>query len=156
MAIITPEQNPVLCPQHGSGQYQDSLTCPACRILAKQFLYWAAFQVPKSYSVVAFTGSSGSAFGYWFADEFGLTPVQIFKEGEYRHGKNKKLDRYKTAYSAEGWVFLDDFIATGATLRRVQEEMGSKPRAVICYMPSSVSTSRAEDLGIHTLITRPQ
>lgn len=65
---------------------------------------------------IAFTGSSGAAIGFYLATRFKLPCIYVRKGGEQSHGFPIECNATGETHN---YMIADDFISSGATVRRV-------------------------------------
>lgn len=72
--------------------------------------------VPEMPDAIAFTGSSGAAIAFPLAAKYRLPLIMVRKDHEKSHG-------YKVDCNYSGviknYIIVDDFVATGASVRRI-------------------------------------
>lgn len=118
------------------------------RVYGKEFLTLVPLAVKKLRSImrqhrfdaIAFTGSSGAALAYPLSYLMKLPLIHVRKgESHYSGGK------IEGTISSKRYVIVDDFIETGASMKRIikainSELDGAKPVAICLYAGSGKST----------------
>jgi orotate phosphoribosyltransferase len=134
------------------------------KVYSKQFLKLVPRAVKKLQSImrkhpfdaIAFTGSSGAALAYPLS-YFLKIPLIHVRKGASHYGGGK----IEGTISSKRYVIIDDFIETGASIRRVirtvnSELEGAKPVAICLY--SSTRTDGFDNKGkyipVFTITTR--
>lgn len=88
------------------------------------------------FDTLAFTGTSGAAVGFAVGAATG-TPVTFIRKPQRSHFHGGDIEGM---LGTKTYVFIDDFISSGATYRRVQKKMGkSKCVGAILYVGSNKS-----------------
>lgn len=86
---------------------------------------------------LAFTGLSGCALAFGILSRIDIPLIYVRKDNEDSHGRPIEA----TPGTYESYVFIDDLISTGRTVKRVRNkllEKGLMCEAVLSYMPSEV------------------
>lgn len=105
----------------------------------------AAIRMRKviDYDAFAFTGTSGAAMAYILSAELGVPLLCVRKETDNSH--YVKGHGYLEGYvKAEQYVFVDDFISSGDTFRRVREVVESKLHRAKCVGAILYTSTRAD------------
>lgn len=77
----------------------------------------------------------------------GVKPLHVLKHNEQAHSNHVRGLGYAEEFTRP-WVFIDDFVANGSTLRRVTEEIGSAPAVLLLYMWTSDTPQLRQHLTI--------
>jgi orotate phosphoribosyltransferase-like protein len=72
------------------------------------------------FDAIAFTGCSGSAIAYILAMEYQVPLIYIRRENERSHGFRVEGTAGQGIYR---YLIVDDFVSTGATVRRIIKEI---------------------------------
>ena len=94
---------------------------------------FAAFAKNTPVDAVAFTGSSGCAIGFHLAAQYNQTCIYVRKVGEKTHGSPVECNTIKEVCT---YMIVDDFMSSGATVRRIIREV---PRRIRTPVKNSVS-----------------
>lgn len=106
-----------------------------------------AIKRKHSFDAIAFTGSSGAALAYPLSYLLKMPLIHV-RKGTSHYGKGK----IEGTISSKRYIIIDDFIETGASIRRVINAINSelssdtKPAAICLY-----SSSRTNDFTYKTL-----
>lgn len=106
---------------------------------------------------IAFTGSSGAAMAYILSAELGIPLICVRKETDNSH-YTKSHGVLEGFVKAQRYVFVDDFISSGETFRKVKEVVeGKLYRAqcvgIILYAASRKDHDRVIDGKNHSIFT---
>ena len=77
------------------------------------------FRKDTPFDAIAFTGVSGAAMAFPLSFALGIPLLCVRKGGENSHSPYK----VEGDYAARRYVIVDDFISTGNTMRRIQEDL---------------------------------
>jgi adenine/guanine phosphoribosyltransferase-like PRPP-binding protein len=104
-------------------------------------------QIP--FDAIAFTGTSGAAMAYILSAEMGIPLICVRKETDNSHYV-KGHGHLEGFVQAKRFAFVDDFISSGSTFRRVKEVITSKmPKAecvgIILYAATRQDYERTFD-----------
>jgi orotate phosphoribosyltransferase len=115
------------------------------KVYGKQFLKLVPLVVKKlrtikrrhPFDAIAFTGSSGAALAYPLSYLLKLPLIHVRKETSHYSG-----GKIEGTISSKRYVIVDDFIETGASIKRVVKAIDSeldeaKPVAILLYSSSS-------------------
>lgn len=96
------------------------------------------------FDAIAFTGSSGCAIAFPLALKYELPLMYVRKEKEKSHGGEIEINK---GIILKRYVFVDDFIATGATVRRVKDSIDRLAKLYKFPEPEMVCVYVFEDSG---------
>lgn len=100
--------------------------------LAKKTVHAARRMMEKvPFDSIAFTGSSGAAMAYILSAELRIPLMCVRKESDNSH-YTKSHGCFEGFLKAQRYAFVDDFISSGSTFRRVREVVESKMPNAIC------------------------
>lgn len=106
------------------------------------------FGIPQDFDTLVGTGVSGAVIVPTLARLLGVDFAIVRKENDGSHGWHKI-----EGVMGERWLFVDDLVSSGATVRRVQQliqEMFPQSVAVGAYLYHSKEFNPANDMGRET------
>lgn len=117
------------------------------------------FRKHTPFDAIAFTGVSGAALAFPLSFALGIPLLCVRKQGESSHSPYK----VEGDYSAERYVIVDDFISSGSTVNRIQDDIESEisgvPELVGLYLYKDAGNYSWTDIHnneIPVLPTEPQ
>lgn len=85
------------------------------------------FRKQNYFDSIAFSGYSGAAFAYPISYKLKIPLICVRKENESSHyARYKTSNKVEGFYSAKKYLILDDFMATGLTIRRILKNIDAK------------------------------
>lgn len=80
------------------------------------------FKLKQPFDAIAFTGTSGAAVAYPLSFLLGIPLICIRKDKRSHYGNGL----YEGICGIEGYIIVDDFFASGKTIKRVIKEIKSE------------------------------
>ena len=77
----------------------------------------------SKYDTIVFTGYSGSALAYILSKELNIPLICVRKSNERSHFVNDGSGLLEGSLDCQRYIIVDDFIASGRTVRRISEVM---------------------------------
>jgi adenine/guanine phosphoribosyltransferase-like PRPP-binding protein len=104
------------------------------------------FKKKTSFDAIAFTGTSGAGIAFPLSYFLKLPLLHIPKSGVYRHSANS----LEGTVNSKKYVIVDDFIASGDTVRRIERTISTqttaKPVAIFLFASRGLPNY---SLGLH-------
>lgn len=114
----------------------------------KDYLERAVDLFPESIykmpDAIAFTGSSGAAIAFPLAARYKLPLIMIRKDGDQCHGASLECNYHGRITN---YIIVDDFICTGATIRRIIAKIAKGARRRNGYPPECIGIYQWNSYG---------
>lgn len=93
--------------------------------IKKAVEYFGVLKSKMKIDAIAYTGSSGAAIAFPLAIAHEIPIIYVRKEGERSHGTEIECNYTE---EIETYIVVDDFIATGNTIRRVMSKIKDRAK----------------------------
>lgn len=87
--------------------------------------YFGVLRSKIKIDAIAYTGSSGAALAFPLAIAHDVPVIYIRKDGERSHGTEVECN---CTQEIENYIIVDDFIATGSTVRRIMTKIKERAK----------------------------